>query len=985
MDFPETCENQPHGVGFLYDECMLVPHCVWVPTYPECPSRLKACIDRCHHYKLIERCVQIPTRVATEEEILLQHSKEYYDLVKSSASMSLDELKVLSEKFDAAYFHEGTYDAAMTAAGCTLEAIEQVVKGKVRHSLALVRPPGHHALRTESCGYCIFNNVAIAAKYAVEKLGLSRVLIVDWDLHHGQGTQYMFYDDPRVLYFSIHRYEHGSFWPCLRQSDYDFVGQGFNVNVPFNKTGMKDGDYMAIMQQILMPLAHQFDPELVIVSSGYDAAIGDAEGRSEVTPSAYAHFTSMMKGLANGKLCVIFEGGYCLKSLAEGLALTLKCLLGDPCPQLPPLTEPMESTKESIMQVIRVLRPFWKCFAFQDDANEDEELPEYFRNIVIPKEGIVFFDNQTRPDSFSLDGYESYSAEEESKCDQMIEEAIKNTLLHLPPNRTCIAYDDRMLLHKFGGSEKEGDEGDHPEKPSRAKRIVAKLKENGLFDRCKLVPSRIATDEEIGLIHTKEHIEEVKSYERLTAEELKQKENSLNSVYLSKNVFLCAALAAGCTLNVVDEVLSGNSLNGFAVVRPPGHHAHSNEAMGFCYFNNVAIAAKYAQQKHSIQKVLIIDWDVHHGNGTQHSFYNDPSVLYVSLHRGSGAYPIIEDKYAKDVGEGAGEGYNINIVWSKGGMADSEYLAAFQQVILPVAYEFAPDLVLVSAGYDAAFGDHLGGCRVTPAGFGQMTHLLSSLADGRIILVLEGGYNLSILPECVASCVSVLLNDIPPFVSLPSVDSAVQSISHTIDALQPYWKSLSYRVKMPSREKTLDWLQNLGHKTRLDDKQQQLVTGLESLHISGEVSSGASKGVLHRQDEACCAAGGKDVGEAKDLHQFLRNLAQGQDSLELHAVAPFLHCPHVDLIQPVPAIGLDTTQECVLCGAVGENWVCLCCYEVHCSRYQNGHMVEHNRWSKHPIALSYADMSAWCYSCDTYVDHVKLLEAKTKACEHKFH
>lgn len=986
QDGPLTLNDmRPKGVGLLYDDQMLEPRCIWVPTYPECPSRLKASIDRCRYYNLVERCIQIPTRIATEEEILLLHSKEYYDLIKSSSTMTVDELKVLSGKFDAAYFHPKTYASAMMAAGCAIEAIDQVVGGKVRHSMALVRPPGHHAMRTESSGYCIFNNAALAAKYAIDRLGLKRVLVVDWDLHHGQGTQYMFYEDPRVVYFSIHRYENGTFWPYLRQSDYDFVGKGFNINVPFNKVGMKDSDYLAIMQQVLMPLACEFNPELVIVSSGYDAAIGDAEGRSELTPAIYAHFTHMMKGLAGGKVCIIFEGGYCLKSLAEGVALTLKTLLDDPCPLLQPLTPVMDSTRESILHVIRVLRPFWKCLAYQEDARSDDDLPDFFKNIEIPKKGVAFFTDQTRPAFFALDGYESYLDEENTACDKIIDDIIKNTSLYKPPNRTCVTYDENMCLHKFGDNI-----DDHPEKPSRLTRIFSALQDSGILNRCKVLPSRTATDEELCLVHTKDHVEKVKSFETMSDEQLEAQESSLSSIYLSKDVFRCASLAAGCTLNVVDEVVTGQSLNGLAIVRPPGHHAESDSPMGFCFFNSVAIAAKYAQRRHGVKKVLIVDWDIHHGNGTQHAFDEDPSVLYISIHRGKGAYPDVDDKYAADVGHGPGKGFNVNIVWSRGGMSDCDYLAAFQQVILPVAYEFAPDLVLVSAGFDAAVGDHLGGCRVTPNGFGQMTHLLSSLANGRIILVLEGGYNLAVMPDCVTSCTSVLLGDAVPFVKLPSSASAVESILTTVDVHKAYWKSLSYRVKMPTRDQTLAWLSSLGHKTGHERQEDKLTIAMDTLEISTEQSMPSDQSAVCEasgDSELLGATGGKDVNmqETVGLHQMLQSLAQGQDSLELHAVEPFLYCPHVDAVQPVPASGLGSNQECLQCGALGENWVCLTCYEVHCSRYHSAHMVEHNHLSKHPIALSYADLSVWCYSCDTYIHHSRVMEAKEKAYEDKFH
>lgn len=982
----ENVKKKPTGVGLLYDDRMLEHRCIWVPTYPECPDRLKAAIDRCRHYHLVERFIMIPTRVAFEEEILLQHSKDYFEILKRSSQMTVEELFVLSGKYDAAYFHPTTYESAMIAAGCAIEAVEQVVAEKVRHSYALVRPPGHHAMHNESNGYCFFNNVAIATKCALEKLGLQRILIVDWDLHHGQGTQYSFYNDPRVLYFSIHRYEFGKFWPNLRQSDYDFIGEGpgrgFNVNVPFNKVDMKDGDYISIFQQILMPLAHEFDPQLVIVSCGYDAAIGDAEGKSEITPACYAHFTHMMKGLAGGKLCVIFEGGYCLKSMAEGVALTLKELLDDPCPLLKPLSPPMDSTKESILQVIRVLRPFWKCFAYHDDANSEDDLPEIFQNIEVPKKGVVFLNDETKPTKFTLDGYESYSDEEKKKIDKIIDSLIENTNLHIPLNRTCLVYDERMCQHKSPSS-------DHPERPSRITRIYDTLKELGMIDRCKILQPRIATDEEIALVHTKDYINEMKSYETCSVLERDSLAAKLHSVYLSQDVFLCASLAVGCTLNVVDELLKGQSLNGLAIVRPPGHHAESDSCMGFCYFNNVSIAAKYAQHQYNLQRVLILDWDVHHGNGTQHFFEDDPNVLYISIHRGKSFYPAGVDKSAENVGRGSGEGYNINIAWLTGGMGNSEYLAAFQQVVLPVAYEFGPELVLVSAGFDASIGDPLGGCCVSPEGFGHMTHLLSSLAGGRLILALEGGYNLNYLSESVAMCTSVLLGDLVPsiFYSSPN-HSAVECIKETIKAHHSYWKCLSLQVKMTSREKTIAWLNEQRRNASLDKINLVSTETDHQINRKPDDSSNCSvsESNMKAPDEHLYAIGGKDATSSATLtlHELLGSLAKGEQSLELHAVDPLPWCPHLDSVQPLPPRGLHSDDCCKHCDAIGENWVCLVCYEVHCSRYQNSHMVDHNRSTGHLMALSYADLSIWCYICDSYVYNEHLMEAKRSAYQNKF-
>ena len=246
--------------GIIYDESMALHRCLWDDNYPENPERYTSVINRCQEMKLIERCKELKPRMATKEEILMIHSDEHYEILKSTSNYKdQDEMEELSSRYDAIYIHPTTFDLTLLAAGSTIELVDNILEGKVQNGMAVIRPPGHHAMTAEFNGYCFFNNVAVAAQHALDNRGINRILIVDWDVHHGQGTQRSFYDDPRVLYFSIHRFEYGTFWPNLRESDFDYVGtgagKGRNINVPLNKVGMKNEDYLAIFQQLLLPVA----------------------------------------------------------------------------------------------------------------------------------------------------------------------------------------------------------------------------------------------------------------------------------------------------------------------------------------------------------------------------------------------------------------------------------------------------------------------------------------------------------------------------------------------------------------------------------------------------------------------------------------------------------------------------------------------------------------------------------------------------------
>ncbi|XP_064474934.1 histone deacetylase 6-like [Ornithodoros turicata] len=354
--------------------------------------------------------------------------------------------------------------------------------------------------------------------------------------------------------------------------------------------------------------------------------------------------------------------------------------------------------------------------------------------------------------------------------------------------RTCYVTDERMLEH-WNDLKRW-----MPERPDRLRVAHQLLKSKGLLDRCLILKPRSARDEEIGLVHTEKHIETIRAIENMSLEEMTRiYEAIVPGTIIGPETNKCARLAAGCLLETVDAVITGLCRNGVALIRPPGHHSGPETVSGYCIFNNAAIAAEYALREHGLKRVLIFDWDVHHGNGTQEIFYNDNRVLYISLHRYSlKIFPFSEIADAPNIGEGPGKGYNINIPWRKPAMKDADYLAAMYQLLLPVASEFNPELVIISAGFDSAVGDFLGDCCVTPSCYGLMTSLLSNLAHGNVIVQLEGGYNVDQVAECLASCTSVLLGDAcAPVTDLTPSKSALASIEKVKEAIQPYWACLT--------------------------------------------------------------------------------------------------------------------------------------------------------------------------------------------------
>nr|XP_021529440.1 histone deacetylase 5 [Aotus nancymaae] len=374
---------------------------------------------------------------------------------------------------------------------------------------------------------------------------------------------------------------------------------------------------------------------------------------------------------------------------------------------------------------------------------------------------------------------------------------------------TGVVYDTFMLKHQCMC----GNTHVHPEHAGRIQSIWSRLQETGLLSKCERIRGRKATLDEIQTVHSEYHtllygtspLNRQKLDSKKLLGPISQKMYAVlpcggigvdsDTVWNEMHSSSAVRMAVGCLLELAFKVAAGELKNGFAIIRPPGHHAEESTAMGFCFFNSVAITAKLLQQKLNVGKVLIVDWDIHHGNGTQQAFYNDPSVLYISLHRYDNGNFFPGSGAPEEVGGGPGVGYNVNVAWTGGvdpPIGDVEYLTAFRTVVMPIAHEFSPDVVLVSAGFDAVEGhlSPLGGYSVTARCFGHLTRQLMTLAEGRVVLALEGGHDLTAICDASEACVSALLS-----VELQPLDEAVLQQKPNINAVATLEKVIEIQSK----------------------------------------------------------------------------------------------------------------------------------------------------------------------------------------------
>jgi len=311
---------------------------------------------------------------------------------------------------------------------------------------------------------------------------------------------------------------------------------------------------------------------------------------------------------------------------------------------------------------------------------------------------------------------------------------------------TVVIYDDIYLKHNTGPN--------HPENATRIINTIEHLRSANFWQKFDIKKPRAATEEEVSSIHSTSQIEQVAEIARSGGGYLDP------DTYVSPGSYEAALNAAGAPLTAIDLIMDKKADNAFCLVRPPGHHATREKGMGFCLFNNVAIAAKYIQSRYSLDRIVIIDWDVHHGNGTQDAFYDDPSVMYFSMHR----YPFYPGTGAeKETGKDSGSGFTINIPLAYN-TEPQEYLKLFEDILEKRIKPFKPQFILISSGFDAYRLDPISGLSLEASDYNKLTKLTQNIAidccDGRIVSCLEGGYHLLGLPKCIEEHLNGLMYDI---------------------------------------------------------------------------------------------------------------------------------------------------------------------------------------------------------------------------------
>ncbi|GMR48502.1 hypothetical protein PMAYCL1PPCAC_18697 [Pristionchus mayeri] len=725
--------------------------------HPESHARIEAIWRRMEEERLVERLQVIRKFPSIDEsELKATHSMEHVEGVTATANKRQTEIDEWASGLDSVFATPLSSAAAQSAVACCRQLAEWIVADKIPSAFALVRPPGHHADGSSPCGFCLYNNAAQAAD-AARIEGAKRIVIVDLDVHHGQGTQRIFYEDDDVLYFSIHRHEYGGFWPNLEESGSMAIGEGrgkgYTVNAPLQEIGCGDADYLFILTSLLLPIARDFHPDLVIVSAGFDSLMGDPLGRMELTPVGYSHLIHHLKAIGEGKMLIVLEGGYNHSMSAEGVVQCMRVLMGEQPERMGQLKRVKQSTRESVLNTISALVSHWQCL--QQYATE-----EFGRKF--PTRSSTRFEPPER--------------------DIPTADVEQDQLMRPVKSKGVVRRSFRTVVVHGGRSHEEHEaEGEH----ERKERILVCLSRLSTMD-VEVIEMDVHKDNETYDKNLRDMIEQVHSHshvENLENSAVCDNNNKFGS-FVTGGTWRAAKDAVATTIQAVEKVFSPSSpfTSSFALVRPPGHHAKINNTSGFCFLNNVAIAAKHLLSLlPPTGRVLIVDWDVHLGDGTIDCLRDVPSsrCLYFSLHRSDegsffphcrrreekeGEVAVVRSEDPERGGEeGCGEDCidhenneegHVLLPWNNVPMGDAEYLTAIDRILLPVVYSFSPDAILISAGFDCVKGDPLGEYSVSPSTLSSMVAHLQAVAP--VVAVLEGGYNLDSLAAGVEAVVKTM-------------------------------------------------------------------------------------------------------------------------------------------------------------------------------------------------------------------------------------
>jgi histone deacetylase 6 len=424
--------------------------------------------------------------------------------------------------------------------------------------------------------------------------------------------------------------------------------------------------------------------------------------------------------------------------------------------------------------------------------------------------GIEESKSSTKPKKAKKKGKSKPSGPMSEMRKKAMEEKKKREKEAMDNLKVGYVFEEELSLHKSHLK-------DHVEWPERIWSIYLHLKKQDLIKNMVKIDGDYATEDSLMLCHKESYLMKIEGKVGMDEEDplhskpLRRNKNSYSfnvDTYENKWTTSWAKLATGSVLEVVDALYAQQIKAGFCIVRPPGHHAHTSAASGFWFFNNIAVAARHAQKTHKVEKVCIFDWDVHFGDGTAAIFETDPTVLFVSPHRYQSGkfYPGGSAGSAKSIGLKEGRGFNINIPFDVTGMGNDEYIYICENLVFPIIEEFKPDLLLISAGFDSAEGDPIGGFKLTPPGYAYMTQRLMELWP-KVVVVLEGGYNLESIANWSEAVVRVLQGEVLPieaigatknteemYMSCKPHDEAKRVVGSVVKNIHKFWRCVEHLV-----------------------------------------------------------------------------------------------------------------------------------------------------------------------------------------------